>query len=95
MTSFLPLGGTDLSGVVIVILVGADSNGCRFVFAWETPAEPDEPLLLAFELLELLELEELLSEPHAASMSASASVAMTAIEPRAPRRPRAGPAGSV
>jgi hypothetical protein len=96
MTIFLPLGGADLSGVVIVILVGAALYGASCCCAFWTPAEPEELLLeLEFEELLELELEELLSEPQAATASASATVAMTAVRPLACRRPRFRPAGSV
>src|SRR3954453_683423 len=78
MTSVLPFGGVPLSGSVMRIFFGADSNGLSCSAAFETPALPPElepePLALA--------LSPLSEPPQAATVRASATAAMIAAKPR-------------
>ena len=86
MTSFLPFGGADLSGVWIVIWVGGDVYFCSCACAAATPPELDaDAAFVALEPPEADEVEEL-DEPHAASARASTSVPKIARYPRARAR---------
>src|ERR1700759_4239251 len=85
ITTVLPAGGADFSGVLIVILAGVAWYFWSSALACVTPesedaALPAAPLAPAVDV----ELEEL-DEPHAASPTAVASVQVRA-ERRTPRR---------
>src|SRR5579872_838454 len=86
ITIVLPLGGADLSGVVMLIVVGSDLYGLRAVAAAEADPEPDDAALEPLELEEpepLAELVELDELPQAARARANANMAMIAASPRA------------
>src|SRR5690348_14501824 len=89
ITIVLPFGGADLSGVVMLMLVGSVLYWLRAAAAAlvdaEPPVLPVDPELEALEPPEDDELEEL-DEPHAASARASTSVAKIARYPRARAR---------
>src|SRR6476659_7625687 len=76
MTTVLPLGGADFSGVVAMIFVGAAWYLASSALAVVTP-EPDE---LAFD--DELEEPELVSDPDEPELPQAASAAVAATTPR-------------
>src|SRR5690348_10867051 len=94
ITIVLPVGGADLSGVVMLIFVGSVLYGVRAEAAALVDADPPE-LDAAFVALDpeepeepdaAEELEEL-EEPQAASARAIASMPTITANPRARGRP--------
>jgi hypothetical protein len=91
ITIVLPLGGGEVSGVVMLIVVGSVLYGVRAAAAAAVDPEPDDDAFVAVapdEAEEVAELDEL-DEPHAASARAMASMPKIAANPRTRgRRPR-------
>jgi hypothetical protein len=83
----LPVGGADVSGVVMLIFVGSVMYGVKAAAAALVEPEPAAAEAVAPEELdELDELEEP-DDPQAASASVSTSVPMIAATPRRRGRP--------
>src|ERR1700733_9711077 len=82
ITIVLPLGGADLSGVVMLMVVGAVLYGVSAAAAAEVDAEPEDA---AVELPPLepdeADVVEELVEPQAATARASTSIPMLAMNP--------------
>jgi hypothetical protein len=90
ITIVLPFGGADLSGVVMLIVVGSVLYCVRAAAAALVDAEPEDEAVLEPDEAgaeELAVLEEELDEPHAASARASTSVPMIPTNPRVRSRP--------
>src|ERR1700733_2909189 len=86
ITIVLPLGGADLSGVVMLMVVGAALYGVSDAAAAAVDEEPEEagvdlPPLEPDEAADELDVVEELVEPQAATARASTSVPMIATNP--------------
>jgi hypothetical protein len=86
ITTVFPVGGADLSGVVMLIVVGAVKYGLSAAVAAAVEAEPDAVVPAAFEAEVVDELEEL-EEPQAASARASTKAPTIGRSPRRCGRP--------
>ena len=94
ITIVLPDGGADLSGVVMLIVVGSDLYGVRAAVAAAVPPEPDDAAVdeapvvaAAAAALEVADEVEELDEPQAASTRARATVPVIAANPSGRGRP--------
>ena len=86
ITIVLPLGGADLSGVVMLMVVGSALYGVSAAAAAEVDAEPEDaavelPPLEPDEAADEADVVEELDEPQAATARASTSVPMIATNP--------------
>ena len=85
ITIVLPLGGADLSGVVMLMVVGSALYGVSAAAAAEVDAEPEDAAvelpLEPDEAADEADVVEELDEPQAATARASTSIPMIAMNP--------------